>query len=347
MTQGTYSVLATHLRMVLRWLEAQGEQPSPHFQRHGIDIATLNQPRERLPAAAVDALLADLRDHFQRPCLGTELAEFHRLNDTHALGITLLASDNGLQALERGLRYQQLLSTGAPMYLEEHKGQVELIFVPQTFEQSRDVLSTYLLAMLWRCMKMAAPATLQPLKIAMALPQPDNQHFETAMGCKVAWSQGRTAMIFNKAQLLERWQMHNTEIVRSNEPMLDNLLRSLRTGDVAGQVRWQLLDALNEQLPTEEHVAQALHMSPRTLQRRLKTENTSYGEVVQQTRMQLAQQLLASPDISATEVGLACGFSDASAFTRAFKRWTGTTPSDYRSGTRSTTSLHQEASEST
>ena len=88
-------------------------------------------------------------------------------------------------------------------------------------------------------------------------------------------------------------------------------------------------------------------MSPRTLQRRLKTENTSYGEVVQQTRMQLAQQLLASPDISATEVGLACGFSDASAFTRAFKRWTGTTPSDYRRGTRSTASLHQEASEST
>jgi AraC-like DNA-binding protein len=149
-------------------------------------------------------------------------------------------------------------------------------------------------------------------------------------------------MVFDKSQLLEPWQMRNTEIIRANEPMLDNLLKSLRTGDIAGKVRWQLLDALDKELPSEEAIAQALHMSPRTLQRRLKAENTSYGEVVQQTRMQLAQQLLASPDISATEVGLACGFSDASAFTRAFKRWTGTTPSDYRSGMPNTDSLQQK-----
>ncbi|MDA8826162.1 AraC family transcriptional regulator [Luminiphilus sp.] len=346
MTQGTYSVLATHLRMVLRWLEAQGEKPAEHFQRHGLNVKTLNQPRERLPAAAVDALLADLRDRFKRPCLGTELAEYHRLNDTHAVGITLLASDHGLAALERGLRYQRLLSSHATMHLDETGNQVALTFAPQGFEESRDVLGPYLFAMIWQCMKMAAPPTLRPLSITLALPKPDNRCFETAMGCKVSWSQSVTAMIFDKAQLLESWQMSNTEIIRANEPMLDNLLKSLRTGDVAGRVRWQLLDALDEQLPSEEDVAQALHMSPRTLQRRLKSENTSYGEVVQQTRMQLAQQLLASPDISATEVGLACGFSDASAFTRAFKRCTGTTPSDYRNEARDAVDLEEGVSKS-
>jgi AraC-like DNA-binding protein len=338
MTQGTYSVLATHLRMVLRWLEAQGEPAQQYFERHGLDINALQQPRQRFCAEAVDALLADLRDQFQRPCLGTELAEFHRLSDTHALGITLLASDNGLEALERGLRYQRLLSTGAPMHLEEQKNQVALVFSPVTFQLSRDVLGTYMIAMIWRSMQMAAPPALQPLKIELAGPEPDNRYFETAVGCKIVWSQNRTAMVFDKAQLLEPWHMRNSEIIRSNEPMLDNLLRSLKTGDIAGRVRWQLLDALDEQLPSEEAIAQALHMSPRTLQRRLKLENTSYGKVVQETRMQLAQQLLASPDVSATEVGLACGFSDASAFTRAFKRWTGTTPSDYRSGMRETAS---------
>jgi hypothetical protein len=53
MTQGIYSVLATHLRMVLRWLEAQGEQAQEHFERHGLDINVLQQPRERLPAAGL------------------------------------------------------------------------------------------------------------------------------------------------------------------------------------------------------------------------------------------------------------------------------------------------------
>ena len=91
-----------------------------------------------------------------------------------------------------------------------------------------------------------------------------------------------------------------------------------------------VVDALDDGVPSEEQIAETLHVSARTLQRRLKAENTTFGEVVQETRLQLAQQLLASPDITATEVGLACGFADASAFTRAFRRWTGTTPSDYR-----------------
>ena len=85
--------------------------------------------------------------------------------------------------------------------------------------------------------------------------------------------------------------MRNSGIIRANEPALDYLLRGLKSADIAARVRLHLLNAPHERLPTEETIAAALHMSPRTLQRRLKAEHTTYGEVVQQTRRQLAQQL--------------------------------------------------------
>jgi len=85
--------------------------------------------------------------------------------------------------------------------------------------------------------------------------------------------------------------MRNSGIIRANEPALDYLLRGLKSADIAARVRLHLLNALDEGLATEETIATALHMSPRTLQRRLKAEHTTYGEVVQQTRRQLAQQL--------------------------------------------------------
>lgn len=335
MTLETHSVLATQLRMVVRWLEAQGQDPAACFSRHGLDVRQTQEPRERFPAGAVEGLLIDLRDESARPCLGSELAAYHKLNDAHALGITMLASKTGLEALERAIRYQKIMSSGAQFELSTAVGKAALQLRHGAFRKVLDVLEPYFFAMLWRWIKVAAPPSLAPIATQLTVPEPDNTCLTQALGLPVTWACEQAAMIFDKAALEAPWQMSNTEIVRANQPMLDNLIRGLKSGNVAASVRLHLLESLEEGLPSEEVVAQTLNMSARTLQRRLKAENTTYGEVVQQTRLHLAQQLLASPDISATEVGLACGFADASAFTRAFRRWTGTTPSGYRDTCRS------------
>jgi AraC-like DNA-binding protein len=254
----------------------------------------------------------------------------------------MIASDTGLEALGRAIRYQRLMSTGAQFELVHDGGQAALRLSHQAFLNVRDVLEPYFFAMIWRWLKMAAPPSMTPVAIHLTVPQPDNDCFSSALASPISWNGDHAAMIFEEAALRQPWQMRNPEIVRANQPMLDNLLRALKSGDVAATVRMRLLDALDTGLPSEEDIANSLHMSARTLQRRLKAENTTYGEVVQQTRLQLAQQLLASTDISATEVGLACGFGDASAFTRAFRRWTGTTPSDYRNNPATTADLDQE-----
>jgi len=97
-----------------------------------------------------------------------------------------------------------------------------------------------------------------------------------------------------------------------------------------------VLDELSSGEGTAEDTAKQLHMSSRTLQRKLAEANTSYLQLVDDTRKDLALRYIEDERRSVTDITFSLGFSQPSAFTRAFKRWTGLSPSDYR--TRATTS---------
>jgi AraC-like DNA-binding protein len=83
--------------------------------------------------------------------------------------------------------------------------------------------------------------------------------------------------------------------------------------------------------PTLTQVARKIALSPRTLQRRLKDYGTDFKRLVDDTRRRLSLNYLKNPEHTFTEIAYLLGYSEASAFNRAFKRWTGATPSDYRS----------------
>jgi AraC-like DNA-binding protein len=84
---------------------------------------------------------------------------------------------------------------------------------------------------------------------------------------------------------------------------------------------------------TEESIADALHLSRRSLQRRLKEEGTSYTQVLDETRRQLAAQYVRHSRLSINEITYLLGFSEPSNFSRAFRRWTGASPTAYREST--------------
>jgi AraC-like DNA-binding protein len=90
---------------------------------------------------------------------------------------------------------------------------------------------------------------------------------------------------------------------------------------------------VGESLPKEldaATLADALHMSPRTLQRRLEGEGTALTDVVARARRDLAEKLLSDASLPLAEVAARCGFSELATFSRAFKRWTGKPPGQWR-----------------
>lgn len=107
----------------------------------------------------------------------------------------------------------------------------------------------------------------------------------------------------------------------ANRPMPD---------DLVGKVRQQIVRGLDSGKVTREDVASGLHMSARTLQRRLDENGIVFSDLVDEVRRQLASHHLRANELTLTEIGFLLGFAEQSSFTRGFKRWTGKTPKEFR-----------------
>ena len=101
-------------------------------------------------------------------------------------------------------------------------------------------------------------------------------------------------------------------------------------GSLGQQLSEVLLAYVGEADIGKDAAAEIFGMSSRTLQRRLRMEATSYREVVDRTRLRKARMLLEETDIMLLDIALLLGYEEAASFTRAFRRWTGVTPSEYR-----------------
>src|SRR5690606_33763601 len=124
----------------------------------------------------------------------------------------------------------------------------------------------------------------------------------------------------------------NEELAVQHEAIAHRYLTRLAKDNVVAQVEAAIVELLPAGEPLQTHVAARLHIGVRTLQRKLAEVELTYSEILESTRQRLAITYLASRRYSASEVGYLLGCSDASSFTRAFKRWTGRPPTAFRRG---------------
>lgn len=154
---------------------------------------------------------------------------------------------------------------------------------------------------------------------------------ERVFGAPVHYGCARNELVLSRA-LLERPQRHaELRLLAILDRQLSGQLSGLpRSSDFRDRVQRCMMDELPEREPVVAAVAERLHMSARSLQRRLQGEGTSFAEVLSELRRDLALRYLGDPRISIGEVAFLLGFLDVTAFHRAFKRWTGSTPAEHR-----------------
>jgi len=122
----------------------------------------------------------------------------------------------------------------------------------------------------------------------------------------------------------------NAELARQNDEVVVQFLARLDRANVVAQAHAKLIDLLPSGDCSKAKVASSLNMSVRTLHNRLADAGTTYQHLLDKTRQDLAEQYMAQANISVSEVAYLLGFSDCSNFSRAFHRWTGVSPSDFR-----------------
>ena len=167
-------------------------------------------------------------------------------------------------------------------------------------------------------------------------PESIEEH-EKYFGCPVYFESDRDALLISNETLQTPNKLGDASISRFFDTHLEAELSKLEDEySLDRKVRLQVSQALSEGVPMLSDVARRLGMSGRTLQRRLSDEGYSYQTLVDEARRQLAKRLLRQTNFSLVEVAFMTGFSEQSAFTRAFKRWAGQTPRSFRIDSQST-----------
>jgi AraC-like DNA-binding protein len=172
----------------------------------------------------------------------------------------------------------------------------------------------------------------RPIAVYFKHPMPKtNDHHESYFGCPVHFNSDKDALLVSREILRMPNRLGDKSISKFFDNHLESEVLELKGGEELDQVICkQISRLLSEGVPTVSDISRHLGMSSRSLQRKLADQKLSYRVLLDKSRRMLAQQLLQKTDYSLAEVAFMTGFSEQSAFTRAFKRWEGATPRSYR-----------------
>ncbi|MCG2581660.1 MAG: AraC family transcriptional regulator [Marinobacter sp.] len=151
--------------------------------------------------------------------------------------------------------------------------------------------------------------------------------YETFFGCPVTWNDSHVRVRFPLEYLNIPMPRRDPTLKELLDRQAQALLRALPgSSETERHLQQVLLKLLADGEPTLQRAAKAMYMSPRTLQRRLARHQLSWQQWLDRSREQLARQYLADASLSLTDIALLLGFSEQSAFTRAYRRWAGVSP---------------------
>ena len=324
--------LASSARFFWRILEQRGHDAGAVFRGAGLDPARLTDPRARYPiervARAWEAAARLLAD----PCFGLDAVDAWRASDYHAMGYAMLASRSLRRALERLVRYFRIINDAAGFELLETTQRLTVAYVaPGSGFGLAPLQEQARWASILGICRAIHDGPLNPVEVTMRQPAPPcPERVDACFGCPVRFGAPRGSIAFDRQTADRPLVAANRELAAANDRIAAEYLARLQRGDVGSRVKEAVLDHLPSGAPSDEDVARALHLSTRTLQRKLRDEGTTYSAVLEAVRRELAAAYLRDQDLTLTEISYLLGFGDTSSFSRAFKRWTGQSPSARR-----------------
>jgi len=326
------SRLSSAILVLVRLMESQGIDVRARFDELGIDYQLLHEPNARFPDEAVISLWETLAGKSQDPCIGLSASDFWHPTSFHALGFAWMASATLKEAFERLVRYNGFITANQTFRFVETESHFRFIInesePPFVFP---NIFYDAAVSFVMTLCEEAYGKEFSFLRVDMKRPEPScAEQFRDRFRAPVVFSAENNILYLSKEIALSPLSTANAELARINEGVVDNYLKHVQQGALSRQVMNRLIEQLPSGKASQESVASSLFMSPRTLQRRLHEEGISYKQLLTETRTELARQYLGTSDAPVSEIAYLLGFSEVGNFTRAFRRWTGMAPSEYR-----------------
>ncbi len=321
------------LRALADVLVRDGIAPSAVFQGEETAFGTCDASELRVTLTEYRAILSRAISLTGDPALGLRCA-LHASESAFDLLAPLVAHSPTLRhAIQETRQFQSLAFEGSALYLTEHTGVARLrTAFPRSHEATDRSLAEFLTAGMMRMVRAFGCSQSEFRAACFEHKRPSyHQAYTVAFEGKERFAQEFTGVEF-AAAVLDRRHLHanpelQTVVHRQAEERLERLARP--TG-VMDRLRMYLLTQPATRVPSMATAARQLGLSVRTLRRRLGESGKSYRELTQEMQGERACTLLRNPDLTLQAIATALGFTDTTAFYRAFKRWTGRTAMDYR-----------------
>lgn len=299
----------------------------------GLDPDGPGDPKVMIPASIYYDLLEQIAEHADVTDLPVRVGASMLCDDYGALGLAWKAALDLQGSLMRVERYARLWTGVVSYELRPHpRGTLFILHRPGERRLGMRLSNEATLASAVSITRQVSPAPFAPLEVRFrhAAPQSVAAH-ETWFSCPIRFDADLDALLLSPEMLAQPNILGDEGISRHLLSHLDTELSEMVDPvSIVTRAKDAIAQALNEGTPKMADIARGLGLSARSFHRRLSEKGMSFQALTEETRRELAEGLLGDERHSLAEVAFLTGFSEQSAFTRAFKRWVGQTPASYR-----------------
>ncbi len=325
------SVFAPSLINLWKTIESYGLDPAPLFETEDIDIKLPIDPGLRIPFEKIDRIRVQAAELSGDDAIGLRSASVMQPSNFGALGYAWQASLTLRKGFERLERFVRVVNEDARVRTEDRDGCRVVTLGVDVASLSEAIRDDGVLAIITRMCGLiyGDKFRLQAVKFKRDQPLDLKPYFEF-FGCQLNFNQEQNQLLIPIALADEVLAGANPELALLNDQVVTRRLALLDRNDIVARVQATMMEQLPGGHISDASVAESLHMSVRTMHRKLTEVDKNFRSLLVEMRRSLAEQYILDNSLTLTEISLLLGFSEQSSFSRAFKNWTGKAPSEAR-----------------
>jgi AraC-like DNA-binding protein len=326
------TVSVTLLSQMFRYLASLQVNTLGFLRSIGVDPQTLQSPDARIPAEAYLYIQDQAAEYTNDPYFGLHMGEFAEAGSWSILGYLMMNSQTVGEAIEKTDRYSRIVGDLIQTHRREQDRKIEFVFSasPLAPKMSRHCFEAAISSGV-HMLGVLAGVNLVPIEVCFDSPAPaTTDEYERIFRCPVYFGQTENSLTIDASILKTPILLPNSELLQYFENYANEYLAKIdQKNEFTRQVTQLILSYLDQENLTIDSIAAEMNMSVRTLQNRLSKEGVVFSELLREARVKLAQKYLREGH-SVDVITYLLGFSEPSVFRKAFKKWSGVTPGEYR-----------------
>jgi AraC-like DNA-binding protein len=326
--------MSKHFRVSSRLpakLQDESVSVSAVLRRAGLSEDLFSQTRVLLTTEELFALWRAIGDLSSDPAIGLRLGTETKPEHFDPIALAALSTGSFGEAMQQIARHKQLSCPEEILYAtdgDEWKIRFRWLLAS---DPEPDILRDVCFAWLLSIARHGIGSRVDPVRVECARPRTYARALELHFECPVVFGVSQDAIVFRASDADRPFITRNAELLAMLAPQLDEELDQRKGEETfADRVRTSIQRKLTGRRPKMLDIAREFHLSSRTLQRRLQDNGSSFQQVLEEARHQLARHYLTNSALELNEAAYLLGYEDASSFVRAFRMWEGVPPAHWR-----------------